>query len=206
MSSTNGSHASPDPEPRARLARPIWAALALGLVASAWVVLQATGKPDASGLGDYARGSLSRLQIADARPAAPSNTFQDPSGRPVRIADLPGEVKVVNLWATNCAPCKLEMPTLASLAAAYPERVSVTPISLDPVGRTDQARAFIAEHAPLPFHQDSSFAIAFAMKAQGMPTTVVYDRAGRERARLSGAAEWNSPEARALIEALLSES
>ena len=183
---------------------PIRAALALGLVASLWVVLQATGKPDLTGLGDYARGSLSRLEITEARPSAPANTFQDPSGQPVRIAELPGEVKVVNLWATNCAPCKLEMPTLAALAAAYPQRVSVTPISLDPVGRTDMARAFIAQHAPLPFHQDPSFAIAFAMKAQGMPTTVIYDRAGRERARLSGAAEWNGPEARALIDALLS--
>ena len=38
-----------------------------------------------------------------------------------------------------------------------------------------------------------------------MPTTVIYDRQGRERARLSGAAEWDSPEARAFIDALLTE-
>ena len=100
---------------------------------------------------------------------------------------------------------RLGWPIWAALARAYSGRVSVTPISLDPVGRTDRARAFIAEHAPLPFHQDPSFAIAFAMKAQGMPTTVIYDGAGRERARLSGAAEWDGPEARALMDALLAE-
>jgi thiol-disulfide isomerase/thioredoxin len=180
---------------RIGLGRPIWAALALGM--------QASVRPSHGGLEGYARASLVKLQVSPERPAAPANTFQNPAGAPTRIADLPGQVKVVNLWATNCAPCKLEMPTLAALAQAYPGRVSVTPISLDPVGRTEQARAFIAAHAPLPFHQDPSFAIAFAMEAQGMPTTVIYDAGGRERARLSGAAEWNSPEARALIDALL---
>ena len=204
MSSSHGSPEALEP-PRARLGWPIWAALAVGVLASGWILLQAASRPDYSGLGGYARGSLARLQIADAPTPAPANTFQGPAGQPVRIADLPGEVKVVNLWATNCAPCKLEMPTLAALARSGGNRISVTPISLDPVGRTDQARAFIAQHAPLPFHQDPTFAVAFAMKAQGMPTTVIYDRQGRERARLSGAAEWDSPEARAFIDALLAE-
>ena len=205
MSSSHGAPEAVEPPPRARLGWPIWAALAVGLVASGWILLQAASRPDYSGLGGYARGSLARLQIAEAPTPAPANTFQGPAGQPVRIADLPGEVKLVNLWATNCAPCKLEMPTLAALARSAGDRVSVTPISLDPVGRTDQARAFIAQHGPLPFHQDPTFAIAFAMKAQGMPTTVIYDGQGRERARLSGAAEWNSPEARAFIDALLAE-
>lgn len=202
MSSTG--EPSPPP-PRAGLGWPIWAALAVGLAASASVLLQATVRPSEGGLSDYARGSLARLQASVERPPAPGNPFNDPMGAPVRIADLPGEVRVVNLWATNCAPCKLEMPTLAALARQSGERVSVTPISLDPVGRTDQARAFIAAHPPLRFHQDPSFAIAFAMKAKGMPTTVIYDRRGRERARLFGAAEWDGPEARALIQALLAE-
>jgi thiol-disulfide isomerase/thioredoxin len=192
-------------EGRAKLGRPIWAALLVGVLASAWVLMQATGKPDETGMRSYAKGSLARLETSIERPAAPPNTFNGPDGRPVRIADLPGEVKVVNLWATNCAPCKIEMPTLAALAEAYPGRVSVTPISLDPVGRTDQARAFIDRHAPLPFHQDPKFAIAFAMKAGAMPTTVIYDAQNRERARLTGAAEWNGPEARALFDRLLAE-
>lgn len=193
----------PAVERRVGLGWPIWAALAVGLALSVWVLMQASVRPSEGGLTIYARGALSKLQVSAERPSAPTNPFQGPSGEPLRIADLPGQVKVVNLWATNCAPCKIEMPTLAALAKAYPGRVSVTPISLDPVGRTDRARAFIAGHAPLPFHQDPSFAIAFALKAQGMPTTVIYDAQGRERARLSGAAEWDSPEARALFDALL---
>jgi thiol-disulfide isomerase/thioredoxin len=190
---------------RASLGWPVWAALAVGLALSAFVLLQATVKPSQGGFSDYARGSLARLQVPVERPPAPASTFADPAGRAVRIADLPGEVRVVNLWATNCAPCKLEMPTLAALARQSGSRVSVTPISLDPIGRTEEARAFIAAHPPLLFHQDPSFAIAFAMKAGGMPTTVIYDRQGRERARLAGAAEWDGPEARALIQALLAE-
>lgn len=202
MSSTEEAAEHP---PARRLGWPIWAALAVGLLASGWVLLQATARPTGDGISSYARGSLRALQVSAERTRAPANAFADPVGRPVRIADLPGEVRIVNLWATNCAPCKLEMPTLAALARAYPDRVSVTPISLDPVGRTQEARAFIAAHPPLPFHQDPSFAIAFALKAQGMPTTVIYDRQGRERARLAGAAEWNGPEARALLDALLAE-
>jgi thiol-disulfide isomerase/thioredoxin len=191
---------------RAGLGWPIWAALLVGLLVSGWVLIQATSKPDVTGMQGYARGSLARLQMSADQPAAPANTFQGPDGRLVRIADLPGRVKVVNLWATNCAPCIIEMPTLAALAKSYPAgQVSVTPISLDPVGLTDKARGFIAKHEPLAFHQDSSFAIAFAMKAGAMPTTVIYDAQGRERARLLGAAEWDGPEARALFDRLLAE-
>ena len=189
---------------RARLGWPIWAALAVGLIASTYVLLQAGSRPGDPGLDRFATGSLSRLQPSADRPPAPANRFNDPAGRPVRIADLPGRLRVVNIWATNCAPCKLEMPTLAALQRAYPGQVSVTPISIDPVGKLPEARRFIAAHAPLAFHHDPSFAIAFAMKAQGMPTTVIYDAGGRERARVMGAAEWDSSEARALIDGLLS--
>jgi thiol-disulfide isomerase/thioredoxin len=191
------------PAERARLGWPIWAALLVGLVASAYVLIQAGSRPGDPGLDRFARGSLSRMQASSERPPAPPNRFTDPTGRPVRIAELPGRVKVVNIWATNCAPCKLEMPTLAALQGAYPGQVSVTPVSIDPVGKLPEAKAFIARHPPLAFHHDPTFAIAFAMKAQGMPTTVIYDAEGRERARVLGAAEWDSPEARALIDALL---
>lgn len=190
---------------RVKLGWPIWAALLVGLIAGGYVVSQATSRPGDPGLDRFARASLSRLQTSPDRTPAPSDRFNGPEGQLVRIADLPGEVKVVNIWATNCAPCKLEMPTLAALQRAYPAgKVGVTPISIDPVAKLPEARVFIDRHAPLPFHHDPTFAIAFAMKAQGMPTTVIYDVQGRERARVLGAAEWDSPEARGLIDALLS--
>jgi thiol-disulfide isomerase/thioredoxin len=127
------------------------------------------------------------------------------AGRKLRIAELPGEVKVVNIWATNCPPCVAEMPTLAALQRLEGPRVHVAAVSLDPVGRQDRARAFIAKHPPLAFYSDPTFGTAVALKAQGMPTTIIFDRQGRERARLAGAAEWDSPEARKLMAAILAE-
>lgn len=194
------------PEPnRVGLGWPVWAALLLGVQASAYVLVSATVKPSDPGLRSFARGSLGKLQITADRSPAPPVRFQDAAGRPLRIADLPGEVKLVNVWATNCAPCVAEMPTLAALQRLEGPRVHVAAVSLDPVGRLDRARAFITKHPPLSFYSDPSYGAALALKAQGMPTTVIFDRDGRERARIAGAAEWDSPEARALIAALLDE-
>ncbi|HYG28339.1 MAG TPA: TlpA family protein disulfide reductase, partial [Caulobacteraceae bacterium] len=60
---------------------------------------------------------------------------------------------------------------------------------------------------PLQLYRDPAYRMAFGIepRAEGFPTTLVIDRQGRERARLSGAADWSSPEARALVERLLRE-
>lgn len=204
MSTTDPETGQRGPRP-VGLGRAVWTALIVGVLAMAYVLFSATVRPEDPGLRRFARGSLARLQIASDRPLAPPNRFSDAAGRRVRIADLPGEVKVVNIWATNCAPCVAEMPTLAALQRLEGPRVHVAAVSLDPVGRHDRARAFIARHPPLGFYSDPTFGSAVALKAQGMPTTVIFDRDGRERARISGAAEWDSPEARSLIAALLAE-
>ena len=205
MSTTQAEPQQGAPE-RVGLGRAVWAALIVGVLGIAYVLFAATVKPGDPGLRRFATGSLARLQIASERPLAPPTRFQDAAGRTLRIADLPGEVKVVNIWATNCAPCVLEMPTLAALQRAEGPRVHVAAISLDPVGRLDRARAFIARHPPLSFYSDPSFGAALALRAGGMPTTIIFDREGRERARIAGAAEWDSPEARALVGALLDEN
>ena len=81
----------------------------------------------------------------------------------------------------------------------------VAPISLDK-GDADiaKARAFIADKAPLKFyHGEYSLAFTITPPAEGLPTTILYDRTGRERARLSGGADWSTPEAHAVIDRLL---
>jgi thiol-disulfide isomerase/thioredoxin len=186
------------------------ALLGLGLIGVAAVlyvigsaVIQPAGRADLKAL---AHGEMAKLQIAAGAPP-PATPFLDAQGRTVHLAELRAPVVLVNLWATWCAPCVREMPTLARLQAAYPGHLLVIPVSMDKAEDREKARAFIADHPPLAFYQDPRYALAFALSppAEGFPTTVIYDRAGRERARLSGAADWNGPDARAIVEALLTE-
>jgi len=158
-------------------------------------------------LAAFARGSLAALQ-APASPTAPDYVFKAADGADVRLADFAGKVTVVNLWATWCAPCKIEMPTLAALADHYKARddFAVVPVSMDLDKTADEARAFIAKNAPLDFYIDPKFQLAFEFPGKGaMPQTIVMDRQGRVRAVLTGEADWAGPEARALIDHLLAE-
>lgn len=156
----------------------------------------------------FARGSLSALQTP-ASQAVPDYVFKNADGGDVRLADFAGKVTVVNLWATWCAPCKIEMPTLAALADHYKERddFAVVTVSMDVEKTADEARAFIAENAPLDFYIDPKFQLAFEFPGKGaMPQTILLDRKGRVRAVLTGEADWASAEAKALVDHLLAEA
>ena len=166
------------------------------------------GKESASSaLSVYAKGSLSKLQTPAPTPA-PGYVFKDAEGRDVRFADFKGKVAVVNLWATWCAPCKIEMPTVAALAKHYEGRddVAVVTISMDVDKAVPEARAFIADHPPLTYYADPKFQLPFEFPGKGaMPQTILLDRRGNVRAVLTGEADWASDEAKALVEALLAE-
>ncbi|RIJ64930.1 TlpA family protein disulfide reductase [Brevundimonas sp. LPMIX5] len=158
-------------------------------------------------LAAFAKGSLAALQTP-ASPAAPDYVFKTADGADVRLADFAGKVTVVNLWATWCAPCRIEMPTLAALADHYKARddFAVVAVSMDLDKTADEARDFIAQNAPLDFYIDPKFQLAFEFPGKGaMPQTIVMDRQGRVRAVLTGEADWAGPEARALIDHLLAE-
>ena len=183
----------------------LWAVIAVGAAAVLYVMVASSIKPGAGqGLERFARGGMEKLGVPEEPGRIPTVTIQDEAGRPVRLSELPGEVVVVNLWATWCAPCVAEMPTLAALQRAYPGRVTVVPVSLDVASKVGEAKAFIAKHPPLRFHHDPTWAVSSAAEARaGLPTTMIYGDDGVERARVVGIAEWDSPEARALFDALL---
>lgn len=180
----------------------------LGVAAVLYVIVGALGKPKPSlSLASLAHGEMAKLSVTDKDkgPPPPDSGFIDAQGKTIHLADLKGPVMIVNLWATWCAPCRQEMPTLAKLQAAYPGRVLIVPVAEDQPQDRDKARDFIGQYPSLPFYQDPKLAMTFALSppAEGLPTTIIYDRSGHERARLSGGADWNSPDARAVIEALL---
>ena len=163
---------------------------------------------NSGGLQALAKGSVSKLQLTKTPVSAPGVAFTGPDGRPAHLSDFRGKVVVLNLWATWCAPCVKEMPTLAKLQTDYASRgVQVVALSQDREQATAQAKAFLAKHAPLTFYQDAGFAVmpALNLPAPGFPTTVIYDKSGVQRAYLQGEADWSSPEAHAVIDKVLGE-
>jgi len=162
-----------------------------------------------SELARFATGSIARLETPAAIEPAPAYVFQTRDGSDATFGDFRGKVVVVNLWAMWCAPCRTEMPTLAALAEAYADTdLVVLPINVDRTpDEVADARNFIDVHEPLPLYSDMRFQLPFELPGKGkMPQTVLLDRQGRIRAHFSGEADWASPEARALVDALLAEA
>jgi len=138
----------------------------------------------------------------------PELTFLDEAGNEVTLADFAGDVVVLNLWATWCAPCRREMPSLDRLQAALGEDgLTVIALSLDR-GDVAKVRAFFEELeiANLAIYQDPQARTGRELGAPGLPTTVVIDRSGQEVGRLLGPAEWDSEEALALLRDLVDPS
>jgi thiol-disulfide isomerase/thioredoxin len=195
------------------LGRALLASFAVGVAGVLYVTGAASIKPDdgrpkpvaQKEIERYAAGALAKLETPPVKRPAPETVFTGPADAPVRVADFAGQVVVLNLWATWCAPCVKEMPEFAKLQAGYPEGVRVIPVSIDAAGKLEVARSFIAENAPLPFHHSNNAALAWALEAKGFPTTVIFDKQGYERARMNGEAAWNSPEAKALIDRLAAD-
>lgn len=208
MSERSGEEAAKPKRDPLKLA--LWGAAGLGVAGVVYIIAQASINPQgASDLKDLAKGEMAKLTVPAEAMHAPVTSFVDSAGQTKRIADFKGQVTVVNLWATWCAPCVLEMPTLAKLAASYQGKpVQVVAISIDKGDEAGKAKAFIAKHAPLAFYHDPKMALPFALKpaAVGMPTTIIYGPDGVERARVSGEADWSGKDAKAVIDKLLAES
>ena len=190
----------------------LWGAALIGVAAVVYIMAQASTKPapvTAANRTAPDAHSVANLLTHPADGAPPPDyAFKDAAGKTLKIADHKGQVVVVNLWATWCAPCKVEMPKLAKLQAAYAGKpVTVMAVSIDKPDALDAAKAFIAQQAPLAFYNDPEAKLPWALKpgAAGMPTTVVYGRDGLERGRVSGEADWDGAAAHALIDKALAE-
>jgi thiol-disulfide isomerase/thioredoxin len=182
-------------------------AVLVGAAAVLYVIGAASFKPKTpADLSDLRTGGLEKLVVVKTPTPAPDIPFTDAAGKTVTLADFKGEVVLLNVWASWCAPCKEEMPTLARLQAAYAAQpVKVVALSVDNDAALPKAQAMIAANPPLVLYRDPAFRMAFSAQPamKGFPTTLVFDRKGREVARLEGGADWNSREARALVERLL---
>lgn len=141
-----------------------------------------------------------RLDRSFAGTPAPSVQFQDPEGEPASLADFRGRPLLVNLWATWCAPCVVEMPSLDRLAAREGERLQVLALSQDIEGREAVERFFAARNLRhVEPYLDDAMAFMSALRISTLPTTILYDAEGREVWRMTGMAEWESERIQRLL-------
>ena len=111
-----------------------------------------------------------------------------------------GVPTLVNFWASWCAPCVKELPTLKALSDSKKFAGWVLPLSQDSGSQTS-VRAFLAKHGveELGNYQDPKMAVAGALGVQVMPTTILFDAEGREVWRYVGDLDWTSEEAAKLL-------
>ena len=140
-----------------------------------------------------------RLDRSHAGTQAPATSFQDPQGRPVTMAAFRGRPLLVNLWATWCGPCIVEMPSLDRLAAARSD-IQVIALSQDMEGREAVTRFFSQRNFQrLQPYLDARLDFMAALRIDTLPTTILYDAEGREVWRMTGMAEWDDERAARLI-------
>lgn len=131
--------------------------------------------------------------------AAPNVTFKDPDGADTRLAALGGKPLLVNLWASWCAPCVKELPTLDKLSKSN-RNLQVAAISQD-MGPHQSVVAFLDAHkiANLEAYQDPKMALSGALGAEVLPTSILFDANGRELWRYVGDLDWTSAGAARLL-------
>jgi thiol-disulfide isomerase/thioredoxin len=132
---------------------------------------------------------------------APKTSFNDPDGKETSLAAFAGKPTLVNLWASWCAPCVKELPTLDSLARAQGARLYVVAISQDTDAPHASVVAFLDAHKirTLDSYQDTKMALSGALGAEVLPTSVLYDASGKEVWRYVGDQDWTSPAAAKLL-------
>lgn len=195
---------NPNPSaPRGRAPR------ALALATLAALLYGLAGCSNSPGdLSGLAKGAMANLKVSKDAAPEPATPFKDASGKVHTLADFKGKVLIVNLWANWCAPCKEEIPSLAKLQTDMAGKdLAIVPVSVGKGDDETKGHAFLDQHPPLAFYTEPTYAMAFAFKpvVEGMPTTILYDREGVERARLTGGADWSGPDARKVIDALLAQ-
>ncbi|MEM8630451.1 MAG: TlpA disulfide reductase family protein [Pseudomonadota bacterium] len=174
---------------------------ALGLSANA-------ASADTAALEALREGSMQKLVFHSEPQDVSGAIFMGEDGSEMTLADYGGSYILLNFWATWCAPCLKEMPSLNNLQAELGnDNFKVVTIA---TGRNPEAAVnrFFDENAitELTKHKDPRQKLAREMAVLGLPITVLLDPEGREIARLRGDAEWDSESAKNIVRALTGQS
>ena len=183
------------------MSRQGWLVAAVGLALAALVAL-----------GWSVRDRFLPVEVGSV---APDFRARDLAGRPVALADLRGQVVLLNLWATWCPPCREEMPSMQRLFDQLgPEGLRIVAVSVDaPVGALDaggnpggDVAAFVRRlRLGFDVWRDPDGRIARVYRTTGVPESFVIDRRGVVRRKVLGGTQWDTEANRTLFRRLLQE-
>ena len=171
--------------------------------AAATFISAATARAEIS--SGLIKGAMKRFKLTTPPKPMPDLEFLDVNDQPIRLSELNGQARLINLWATWCAPCVKEMPSLDRLQAAMPkDKFVVLPISLDGPSKAKVAPFYKERKLDhLGIYYDKSRKAMSTLEVTLLPTSILVDPAGRELGRLEGDADWDTPEGIALMKAAL---
>jgi thiol-disulfide isomerase/thioredoxin len=166
------------------------------------IIAAASGLALAGGWSNSVAAQIDENGLPDAADAmtqvmpapAPPLVFTNAKGKRLTLADYAGHALVVNIWATWCGPCVMEIPSLAALAPKLKANGGlVLPVSIDLSGAA-AVRPFYASHDihTLPILLDPNGDSLRVLDTDGVPVTIIINAAGQIVARLEGAANWNT--------------
>jgi len=133
----------------------------------------------------------------------PARVGTDLQGTVWRLADLRGKAVLINFWASWCAPCLAEMPSLQAVSKLYgSEKLVVLAVNFKESDAIVQ-RFVERTHLDLPVLLDTTGATARQWGVKVFPSTVLVAANGQVRAVIRGEVDWSSQQAATLIEPLL---
>ena len=122
--------------------------------------------------------------------------FMDINKKNVNLDDFKGKLIILNFWATWCAPCKEEMPSLDNLqSSVILDNLKIFPIN---IGQEDisKSTSFFKELniKNLDIYIDAPVTLAKKFSLRGVPTTILFNKQGKEFARIMGSIDFNDEE------------
>ncbi|MGQ0611048.1 MAG: TlpA family protein disulfide reductase [Paracoccaceae bacterium] len=177
-------------------------ALAAAAALYALFALSANQAP-AADLSALLTGQMQKMVLTDPPRDLADAALLTLDDAPASLAAHRGKWVVLNFWATWCAPCRVEMPSLDRLQAARPGLV-VLPVASGPNPVPGIARFWQeAGITGITSLRDPSRELSAAAGVLALPVTLILNPAGQEVARLIGHAEWDAPETLVLLDALM---
>ena len=135
--------------------------------------------------------------VVNKEPKAYDNiTFLDSNKNIIRLADYRGNLVLINFWATWCAPCKEEMPSLDNLKInPYLDNIEIFPINIGK-DNLEKSKIFFEELyiKNLDIYFDDSITLAKVFGLRGVPTSILFNKDGQEFARIIGSIDFNDDE------------